>query len=233
MYQSYEAHKMVSLNQFSHPFLVLYWQYRLPPSLQEHDRHVQFLMKQISQGARQQESAESADHDMVAKVRSLERDLYYYRKTSRDLRKKLQALTSSEVAGVDNSVSIVVEGVKMAGEERVSSAPELEESGRSHRRSRRKQRDLGSVSGRSKRGLESESRKMREGIEAAVSVATQKGVAADNMTATSLQVDMGKEARAVLNQQLVGGDLPDQHQVGGVMPMVAVKRHKNELRQLR
>ena len=182
-------------------------------------------MQQISQGTDQQETAESADHDMVVKVKSLERDLYYYRKTSRDLRKKLQALTSSEVVGVDSGVGLIVEGVKMAAEERVSSAPELEEGGRSRRRAKKKHRDLSGASGRA---LESEGGKVEgPGIETAASIVTQSGVTADVTATTSLQEEKG--VAAVPNQQVVGGALPNK---GGVMPMV-VKKHKNKLRQLR
>lgn len=185
-------------------------------------------MQQISQSTKQQ-SAESAD-DMVVKVKSLERDLYYYRKTSRDLRKKLQTLTSSERVGMDGDAGLIVEGVKMAAEERVNSAPELEESGRSHGKARKKRRGVGGLVARKEMVLD----ERMGGIEAAASIFATRGAGAKlgkgkvGGTVSSQQV----VGRAATSQHQVGGDATSQHQVGGAVSMV-VKKHKNELRQLR
>lgn len=204
-------------------------------------------MQQISQSTKQQ-SAESAD-DVAAKVKSLERDLYYYRKTSRDLRKKLQTLTSSERVGVDGGAGLIVEGLKIAVEERVNSAPELEESGKSHGRVRKKRRGPCAEGGSPSTGdLVADSNKMDErmgGIEAAASIFAQKEVGG---TAASLQMGKGRTVSSqhvvggAASRQQVGGAVPSQHQVGGAVPSqhqvsgavpVVVKRHKTELRQLR
>ena len=74
-----------------------------------------------AEGPVSRETAESAE-DLVSKVKALERDLYYYRKTSRDLRKKLQSMGVSE----RGSGTGVTEVIKMAEDEHVNSAPELE-----------------------------------------------------------------------------------------------------------
>ena len=56
---------------------------------QEHEQQVQLLVKQL---ADVQQSAHNTSQTQILrdKVKQLEKDLYYYKKTSRDLRKKLK-----------------------------------------------------------------------------------------------------------------------------------------------
>lgn len=61
----------------------------------------------------------TSTEELVAKVKALEKDLYYYRKTSRDLKKKLQ--TAGSITSRGSGISVVG-----GAEEGVNSAPELE-----------------------------------------------------------------------------------------------------------
>lgn len=106
---------------------------------------MQFLMQQVFQSKQSDESAEK----LASKVKSLEKDLFYYRKTSRDLRKKMGMASIAGAGGGGDITALAVEGVRIAAaEERVSSAPELDESGRTQgNRQKRKHRRI--PSGRS------------------------------------------------------------------------------------
>ena len=105
--------------------------------MQEHSKQVELLMQQVSQ-SQDATSGGAESADLTGKVKSLEKDLYYYKKTSRDLRKKLQAVSLSSTSGVH-----VVESIKVSSEERVNSAPELEENAKRERRKRKKKKDGG------------------------------------------------------------------------------------------
>ena len=68
------------------------------------------------------QSSESSEEKLASKVRALEKDLYYYRKTSRELRKKLQ-VTSAGAGGGGRGRG---HGMQTPEEEHTNSAPELE-----------------------------------------------------------------------------------------------------------
>ena len=67
-------------------------------------------------------AAPASTEELVAKVKTLEKDLYYYRKTSRDLRRKLQSVSSVDRTARGSNRSTGVGGA----EEGVNSAPEME-----------------------------------------------------------------------------------------------------------
>lgn len=166
-------------------------------------------MEQVSYN-KQQQGAESAD--MVSKVKALEKDLYYYRKTSRDLRKKLQTLSSSSSERAGEGVGLV-EGLKMA-EECVNSAPELEGSGGSPKKARRKRRVAGGIGGAGREAAE-----QRGGIEQVGSIFAA-----------------GREGATDVDGSAMVSSRRDEGKVGGAVsspPKVVVKKHKKELRQLR
>lgn len=72
--------------------------------MQEHQKQVQFLMQQLAEG----EATSSGPLEQLeetrklqaleAKINSLEKDLYYYKKTSRDLKKKVKELSGEKRA---------------------------------------------------------------------------------------------------------------------------------------
>ena len=82
--------------------------------MQDHQKQVQFLMQQLAEG----EAASSGPIEQLeetkkvqvleAKVNLLEKDLYYYKKTSRDLRKKVKELSGEKRA--DGSIQTSAEG---------------------------------------------------------------------------------------------------------------------------
>ena len=144
-------------------------------SLQENDKHIKFLMQHIhaqdeATPTTATPTAAGRTEELVAKVKALERDLYYYRKTSRDLKKKLQTASSvvtERTAEGGNGTALLAARVGVA-EEGVNSAPEME--GGKTRRTRAKlkrRRDVtemgrkdaggsgGSLPGRSEVGAES------------------------------------------------------------------------------
>ena len=79
-----------------------------------------------------QKVSKSASEDLLSKVRALEKDLYYYKKTSRDLRKKLQAMSLSGSPEIEISERIQV------SKEHDGNAPELEGGGKSERKKKKK-----------------------------------------------------------------------------------------------
>ena len=71
--------------------------------MQEHQKQVQFLMQQLAEG----EATSSGPLEQLetrklqaleAKINSLEKDLYYYKKTSRDLKKRVKELSGEKRA---------------------------------------------------------------------------------------------------------------------------------------
>ncbi len=66
------------------------------------------------------EATPTGTKELVAKVKALEKDMYYYRRTSRDLRKKLLSASSVTAGGRGSGISVGV------AEEGVNSAPEME-----------------------------------------------------------------------------------------------------------
>lgn len=165
---------------------------------QEHDRHIQFLMQQISP----EQSAESAEN-LAAKVRTLEKDLYYYRKTSRDLRKKLQTPELERGGGGNVGGPPGIEGAKRA-EEHVNSAPELDGSGMGQ--------------GVGLEGSESRQKKKKrkgQGRSSVVGLVAQDKMAAGEMNAAPRMEVTGPAERSQDTSRSVAGD--------ALAPVVGIK----------
>lgn len=189
-------------------------------------------MQQISRSRQSDESTE----ELASKVKILERDLYYYRKTSRDLRKKLQSA----------SISSGVEAIKVA-EELANSAPELEGSGRSQGRVKKRRKgpssERGATTGTVRVGLTAgsgalggatvrsevseEQEVLEEGIKQVTSVCAQNEVLGESVP----RVQVLPHAGSVEG----GGSLPSHHHQPhpGQEQQLVVKRSRKELRQLR
>ena len=207
---------------------------------QEHDKHLQFLMQQVFQSKQSDESAEK----LASKVKSLEKDLFYYRTTSRDLRKKLGV--ASIAGGVGGDVTpLAVEGVKIAVmEERISSAPELEGSDRTQGNHRQKRKHRRIPSGRSKSSVD---RGRGGDIEERESLPVQKTSLSDRTftsTSNSAQTTGINEATSILAQKMESSrpqlsahhdhmTRPARADVRQELQPHVVTKSKRELRQLR
>ena len=78
-------------------------------SLQDHEKQVQLLVEQLADGDIPQQGEVSVSPEerggriksLESKVKALEKDLFYYKKTSRELKKKLQSLPGTMKYGGD------------------------------------------------------------------------------------------------------------------------------------
>lgn len=174
-------------------------------------------MEHIFQNRQSVESAE----ELTSKVSSLERDLYYYKKTSRDLRKKLQG---TRVGGEGT----VMETLKRDEEERVNSAPELDGSGRSQQRKVKRKRS-------SKDGNAASGTRNGNGFElAGKGSGNEKGIMATGSIHAQKEFEAGTDAKVLVDSDVMVGP-------GGVsqaanqkkLQQQVVKKHRSELRQLR
>ncbi|XP_071484846.1 kinesin-like protein KIF27 [Diadema antillarum] len=68
---------------------------KLVSQQKEHERKVQMLMRELQQDGGGGGGGDSQMDGMEHKLRELERDLYYYKKTSRDLKKKLREFVTA------------------------------------------------------------------------------------------------------------------------------------------
>lgn len=173
-------------------------------------------MEHIFQNRQSVESAE----ELTSKVSSLERDLYYYKKTSRDLRKKLQG---TRVGGEGT----VMEALKRDDEERVNSAPELDGSGRSQQRKvkRKHSNKDGNAASGTRNGNGFELAGKGSGIMATASIHAQKEFEAS--------VD-GTDAKVLVDSDVVmGPGVVSQAANQQKLRQQVVKKHRSELRQLR
>ena len=208
-----------------------YW-HDLNTSVQEHDRHLQLLMQQV-EGEGQGEGPE-----LVAKVKRLEKELYYYRKTSRDLRKQLQLLTTPTTTttshgagqvggatgkGVPRSRGVVEE------EEGVNSAPELE-SGRSHRKTKKHKASGGGGGKSAPRGGVAVGGAKVEEIKQVCSVSAHREGGGDDSGRTR-----PLESKSASSIQVPRGACPLEGGVasGRDTQLVPVRKQRRELRQLR
>lgn len=165
----------------------------------------------------QGQSDESVEK-LVSKVNSLEKDLYYYRKSSRDMRKKLQGVAMS-ASGARQGGG---DGVRLLEEEHTNSAPELEANEKSHKKARKRRKTPSgrgvattAVGGAITAELEQVS---------SVFARSQRGERESAEQAQKLEHAGPSKSETRQTHPLEGGARDHQ---------LVVKKHRRELRQLR